>query len=295
MDSRRLSGILAALAASFLWSLIGPMSKNCMADGVGPMEVAFWRAFLGCVCFALYAGMQKKLAIPWKTALTFMLFGALGTGVMFGALQVSIEKSGAAMGMVLLFTAPFWVAVFSRAIFKEHISGLKFIALAVALAGTIMVCMSGGSLGTGYSLMGIACGLLAGFCYATQFPFYVWWSPRYSTGTIYSYMLLGGSLIILLFTDFTAGKSAWAWGNLIGLGVVTNYIPYMLLGYSLQRISQVQTVVINNVEPVLSTLWAWMFFAENFSAIGWIGSLLILLAVFALTLEKAGRTPGAPA
>lgn len=287
MDPTTLAGIIYALAAAFLWSLIAPLSKNCLAAGVSALEVAFWRAFFGCLFFALHTAFQGGLRIPLKNALIFTAFGAWGMGVMFGALQVSIQLSGAAMAMVLLFTAPSWVAVLSRIVFNESISRTKLAALALALAGTIFVCLSGGSLGSGYSLLGIGCGLLAGFGYASQFPFYVWWSKRFSTGVIYTYMLIGGTLTLLPFSPFAPGKSLYAWANLVALGVLTNFMAYILFGLALRRINQVQAAVIGNVEPVLATLLVWLFYGENFTAMGWAGSLLIIGAVFLLTFEKA--------
>ena len=59
----------------------------------------------------------------------------------------SYDKPGAAaMAVVLLYTAPVWVAVFSRLLFRERISPRKIGAIGVALTGTTLVCFSGGSL-----------------------------------------------------------------------------------------------------------------------------------------------------
>lgn len=49
------------------------------------------------------------------------------------------------MAVVLLYTAPVWVAVFSRLLFRERISPRKIGAIGVALTGTTLVCFSGGS------------------------------------------------------------------------------------------------------------------------------------------------------
>ena len=46
-----MTGYLYVLAAAVLWSLIGPFSKICMEEGLAPLEVAFWRALLGGICF----------------------------------------------------------------------------------------------------------------------------------------------------------------------------------------------------------------------------------------------------
>jgi DME family drug/metabolite transporter len=287
--SRAISGFVYAALAGVAWSFIGPFSKGALACGVTPMETAFWRASTGALCFAVHTACFGSLRIRRRDALLFFLFGGWGIGVLFGALQVSIHLSGAAMAMVLLYTAPVWVAVVSRGLFHEAISRQKLIAICTALVGVALICFSGGSLPEKHSLPGIACGLLSGLAYASHFPFYTWWKPRYSTGVIYTYMLLGGATFLLPFSEFLPGKSWEAWGNMLALGVLTTYAAYIALGRSLQRISQVQSAVVGNIEPILATLWVCLFYGENFTIHGWLGGGLVIGAVFLLTLE---RKPG---
>ena len=280
------SGYIYALLAAVLWSFIGPFSKNCLAAGIEPIETAFWRAFFGGLCFMVQTAFCGGLRIPRRDAAVFFLFGGWSVGVLFGALQISIQLSGAAMAMVLLYTAPAWVAVTSRVLFHEAITRQKLIAICIALGGTGLICFSGGSLPGEYSLLGIICGLLSGLAYASHFPFYTWWRSAYSTGTIYTYMLLGGAAFLLPFARFSPDKSLEAWGNLLALGVFTNYIAYVSLALSLQRIRQIQAAVIGNIEPILATVWVWMFFGESFNYYGWFGCGLVIGAVFLLTIER---------
>lgn len=285
-QSVMLAGYWYAALAAILWSFMGPLSKICYSSGVTALEIAFWRAVLGGICFFIQMGIQGGLRIPLRDASIFFLFGAVAISVLFGTLQVSIQQSGAAMALMLLYTAPVWVALASRMVFHEEISRPKIAAVCVALGGATLVCFSGGSLPKEASVPGILCGLFSGMAYASQFPFYIWWKNRYPISTIYTYMLLGGSLILLPFVDFADGKSWAAWGSLLTLGVVTNYCAYIALALSLQRISQVQTAVIGNIEPILATFWVWMFFGENFTTSGWVGCVFILGAVLLLTLER---------
>ena len=190
------------------------------------------------------------------------------------------------MAMVLMYTAPAWVAVASRIWFHEKVSGRKMAAIAIALTGAALICVSGGSLPEQYSIVGITCGLLSGVAYASHFPFYSWWKKRYSTGIIYTYMLFGGAVFLLPFISATPVPSPEGWGNLLVLGLLTNYAAYVALGRGLQRISQVQVAVIGNIEPALATLWVWLFFCETFNLYGWFGCTLVILSVFLLTIRQ---------
>lgn len=276
---------LTALAA-VLWSLIGPLSKEILTAGVSPLETAFWRALAGGLCFGVQALLTGGLRVPIRHAAIFFLFGGATVGSLFASLQISIQLSGAATAMVLLYTAPAWVAVSSRVFFNEAVSLQKLAAICTALAGVALVCFSGGSIAAEYSAMGIGCGLLAGFAFAAHFPFYAWWGRYYSIGTMYTYMLLGGAVFLFPFVTFMPDKSLPVWGNLLALGFLTNYVAYAAFAESLKRISQIQAAVVGNIEPVLATLWVWMFFGENFTVYGWLGCALVIAAVFLLTIER---------
>lgn len=283
---RIVTGFAYAAAAAALWSFIGPFSKACLAAGISPLETAFWRAFIGAICFAAHTLFFGGLRIPVRDAAIFFLFGVVGVGLLFASLQISIQLSGAAMAMVLLYTAPAWVAIASRVLFHEAISYKKLAAICIALAGVALICFSGSSISAGHSWLGIVCGLVSGLSYAAHFPFYSWWSKRYSTGTIYTYMLCGGATVLFPFVSFAPDKSWDAWSNLLALAFLTNYVAYMALGKSLQRITQIQSAVVGNIEPILATLWVWMFFDENFTLYGWLGCALVIGAVFLLTIDR---------
>ena len=45
--SARRHGLILILLTVFAWSVIGLISKNCLAAGVSPLETAFWRAAIG--------------------------------------------------------------------------------------------------------------------------------------------------------------------------------------------------------------------------------------------------------
>lgn len=279
-------GYIWILGAALFWSLIGVISKVCLDAGVSPMETAFWRAFFGAVPFLIHALYNGELRVKARDAAIFALFGIWGVGIFFGVTQYAIRLSGAATAVVLLYTAPAWVAVFSRLIYAERISHRKLGAIGVALAGTIFVCFSGGSLPGQASLLGIACGALSGFCYATHYPFYRWWQSRYSTAAMYSIMLLGGCLAIFAFVPIHSNHPPRVWFWLAALGITTTYCAYYCYGKGLQRISLVRAAVTCQVEPVLSTFWVWMFWSENFTLLGWMGSALVLSAVLLLSTDK---------
>lgn len=281
------SGYFWIILTAFFWSLVGVLSKVCMAEGVTPLETAFWRAAFGLIFFLGHTLVTRQIAVPPRAAASFILFGVWGIGVFYSVTQYAIKLSGAAMAVVLMYTAPIWVAVISRFLFGETISGRKLGAIAVALCGTALVCFSGGSLPGQHSWVGIACGIIIGMSYASHYPFYRWWQERYSTATIYFYSLVGGLVALYLVSPVHLSHSPRIWLCLAVLGACTSYFAYLCYGLALKRIGLVRAAVTCYLEPVLSTFWVWLFWQESFTLMGWLGSILVLGAVLLLSLDKS--------
>ncbi|WP_126378646.1 DMT family transporter [Desulfovibrio ferrophilus] len=282
------SGYGFAVLAAFCWSLMTLFSKILFAAGLSPLEISFWRASIGCICFGIHASYSYSLKIKPSRALLFMLWGMLSIGGLFYVFFMSMQYNGAAMGEILLYTAPVWVAVFSRFISREVVSRRRWLAIVVALVGVTFVCFSGGSLQTETSATGVSCGLASGLIYAMQYPFFKYWQKQYSTEVLYTYLQLGGSLVLLPFIHFNVPYSTQTWSVVVMTALFTGYMAFWAYGQSLKRIPQVHVAVFCNLEPILGTVWVCCFFGENFTLAGWAGFSLIILAVFMLSLELKG-------
>ncbi|EGB14466.1 protein of unknown function DUF6 transmembrane [Pseudodesulfovibrio mercurii] len=280
------SGYGFTVLAAFSWSLMTLFAKAMLAAGLSPMEISFWRAAIGGLFFIASAASLRALRIPPARALLFILWGMLSIAGLFLVFLLSIQYSGAAMGEILLYTAPVWVAVFSRYISHEEVSNRKWLAIVMALCGVIFICFSGGSIRGEVSPVGILCGLASGLCYALQYPFFKHWQKHYRTETIYAYMEMGGVLAMLPFVHFHTAYTPQTWSMVVLMAFFTGYLAFWAYGQGLKRLPQVHVAVLCNLEPILGTVWACRFFDENFSPAGWAGFSLILLGVLILATER---------
>ncbi len=272
-------GYAFILTAAALWALIGPVSRFVLQNGVAPLEVAFWRAAFGCLFFSLHAAGTRSYAIQRPAdGLVFFLFGATAIGGFFASYLYAVQTGGAALAAVLLYTAPVWVAVFSRLLFHEPVTGLKAIAILFCLAGVACISFSSGTGDLRAGLAGIGFGALAGMLYSMHYIFSKKYLARYSAITLYAFWLLGGTLALLPFVDFT-DKSLADWARLLCLGLFCTYGAYWAYGEGVKRLELTRAVVLATLEPVLATLAAWWWWGELFTPVGWLGAGLIMGAV----------------
>ena len=284
-------GVFWIVLTALLWSFLGLMSKYCLAAGMTPLDCALYRALFGFLAFFVHCACTGLLRRPGWHELLFMAFGMWGIGCYFALAQMTIKLSGAAMDIILQYTAPFWVAIFAWRFFGERLSRAKLVSIGIASVGTFCVCCSGGSIPQGFSALGIATGLASGLCYATHYPFVRYWQGRYPSSVIFTWMLAGGVLLLLLLRPEIPDRPPFplaVWAMSVSTGVLCTYLAFICYGLALQRISLVQAVVTSELEPVLSMLWVWLAFDESFGILGWLGSACIVFSVFALSVARSG-------
>jgi DME family drug/metabolite transporter len=278
-------GLAYCVTAALAWALLGPVSRICFAEGMEPSSVAFWRMLISGICFTVHALVSGGLRPGRRDLGCMIFFGAVFVTAFIICFQVSVQKSGSALAIILLCSAPAWVALFSRIIFGETINRTRLAALFLTMAGTVLVCLSGGSLGGEVSWIGIGCGLLCGFTYAFQFLFFTWWKDRYSTQALFAMTFLPAAAVLFFFTDFRPVTLAGAAGVLV-LSFVSSYAAYYWYGQALRYLSPVQAAIIGNVEPVVGTWLSWWFWNEDFTAAGWLGCVLVLASILMLAVRK---------
>ena len=278
---------LLALAA-FFWGLYGPVSRYFLSLGLESQEIAFLRCLVGCVCFGLHAAQRGTCRMAPGDLLKTLLFGFIGLGMLNISYQLAVRETGAALSAILLYTAPAWVALMSAVLFRHKLTWLCLVAMATAMLGVVLVTFAG-STGNTLSLFGIVCGLASAFFYALHFPWNYHWRGRYSPILIYFYAMLGGALLLLPFAGLTA-KPVLVWLQVLAGLVFVTYVPYLCYGLGMRNVTPTPAAIIVNLEPVVACLVATLWLNESFTPGGWLGTGLVIGAVFLLVAgsEKTG-------
>lgn len=276
---------LIALAAA-CWGMIGPVARLAFDEGISPMEVAYWRAVLAWVCFGSQAVLQRKLAMAVKDLPALLLFALTGVTLFYGSYQLAVKQGGAALASVLLYTAPAWVVVLARILWREPVSRRKLLCLGLTLIGVALISLGGGGLGGGTVTAGaILFGLVAGFCYALYYIFGKHFSNRYGAATLFFYMLPVGATLLYPWVSFSA-KTPAAWAAMGVLAVLSTYAAYHFYYLGLRYLEPGRAAITATLEPVVAAVAAYLWWQERFTAAGYAGSVVILTAVVLMIREK---------
>ncbi|MDO4323120.1 MAG: DMT family transporter [Lachnospiraceae bacterium] len=279
----------SVIAAGCMWGSMGIWVRKCTEAGLDSMQILALRVSVTAVVMAVFLSIYNRelLKIRWKDLWCF-----LGTGVcsivFFGyCYNRTIVLASLSVAAILLYTAPIFVMIMSRFLFKEMLSAKKIAALMMAFAGCICVTgILGGS--SSVSTAGILTGLGSGFGYALYSIFSRFALERnYHPFTITLYTFACAFAATLFLADWqpvlsfvTESPGNFLYG--IGYGVITTVLPYILYTFGLSYVDNSRASIMATVEPVVATLIGVFWFKEKMTAINAVGVLLVLCALVIL-------------
>lgn len=276
--------------AAVLWGLLGVFAKGILADGVGPLEISFWRATLAGGAFLIHGLARGRVRLQRRAdLLPFVGFALVGVTLFYASLNLSIAAGGVSLAWILMYSAPAFVVVLAALLLGERLTGAKGALVALATLGVVLVARSGGA-GIDVNARSVGWGLAAGLSYASYYIFGKWVLERYAPVTIYALVLPLGALGLLPLVHFHA-KRPETWLLLLALALISTYLAYLAYYTGLKRVEASRAVLVATVEPVVAATLAATLFGERFGAWGLVGAGLILLSALLSALPALRRRP----
>lgn len=285
-DSKYLGYLFVALAG-VCWGTGGLFVENLSALGASSRVIAFNSQVFALIPMGILLFLKdgiKGFKIS-KTALfyTFIL-GSVSKGLFKLAYDTSITLVGVAMGSILLYLSPLFVAIMSVIFFKEKIGRPQKIALFLTIIGCFMMVTGGDLSNLNVSPLGIILGITAAFLYATSSIVGRFATDGVNPITATFYMLVFSTLTLLPITQPWTMFSLYADGTFffqsLLYGVVTGVIANVLFltGISM-GISPSRATIFTSLEVVVATLIGVLVFNEFLNWIGLIGIGLMLISI----------------
>lgn len=279
--------------AGILWGTSGIFVGWLTPYGFTSLPLTAFRGLVAFICLAGYCLLQNRSAFRIRQA-HLLLF--LGIGLTQFATAtcyfLCMQMTSVATAVVLMYTSPVYVMLFSVLFWKETFSFTKGLAVSGMLIGSALV--SGIVGGAAFHGWGIAIGILSGItygCYSllTKTALKKGYSPL--SPVLYGSLLMG--LLALPTVEGRVTANAVAQNPLIvlllllGLGVMTFVLPFFLYGKGLQGLSAGTASTLSIVEPMAATLLSVVVLHDSIGLLQFIGIVLILLSV--ILLGKADK------
>lgn len=281
--------ILFIVIAGVMWGTSGLFSHAFSQYGYTALQKTAVRGAVALICMLCFVLIRRREALRIKLA-DFPLYVAIGASL-FGAAAsyyAAMELSSVATAVVLMYTSPIYVLIFSVLFFGEKLTPIKILGIAGMLLGCCFV--SGIFGGFSGSIPGILLGLLAGLTYGgysilAKIAMRRGGHPM--STTLYGF---AGMAILAVCTckpgaiiPNTMQNPALLIPLSVGLGVVTYVIPFFLYTIGLRDLPAGTAAALGVVEPMAATLFGIAFLEETPSILSAIGIALILGCVLLLS------------
>lgn len=254
------------------------------------LATAAWRMTLatGIVMLGLVRGWRGLRRLSWRD-------WALGAGSgLFLALHFatwisSLDFTTVANSVVLVNTAPLWVAMLSPFVTGERTTRRAWAGIALSIAGVGLI--AGGDLHVNRAaLRGDALALAGGVCVAVYLLLGRRLRARlslveYCTVT-YAHATAVLWVIVLVAGTQATGFAMETWGAIAGMAVIAQIGGHTLYNWSLKHLSTGAVAVALLGEPIGGTLLAWQIFGEVPPPVSLGGAVLVLVGIYFAAMPR---------
>ncbi|MBQ7898086.1 MAG: EamA family transporter [Clostridia bacterium] len=279
---------LFIIMAGILWGSSGLFVNALKPLGLASLQMVAIRATVSALCMAVYALIFDRQCFKANLR-QLILYLCSGACIFLTAsfYYISMQASSVSTAVVLMYTAPVFVMIYSVLFFGEKFTKPKCVSLVLMIVGCALV--SGIVGGLKFNAYGIVTGFLSGITYSA-YNIFTKLEMKHKcnpvSASMYSFIFM--ALIALAVSkpyrivEVVAEKPS-AVLLMIACGVCTCVLPYFLYTLSLKAIAVGTASALGIIEPLSATVFSVVFLKEMLGIDSVIGIVMIVGAVIILS------------
>ena len=261
--------VIEMLVCATLWSIAGILIKVIPWTG---FSVAAMRGLIAGITIAVYMALKKyRFILNKKTLITGIL-----SAMVYTCFVCSNKMTTAANAIVLQFTSPVFIVIFTTIIYKTGIRRADLLVVLFTLAGITLTFLD--KLESGY-ILGNFVAVGAGMFMAGMFVSVgnCEGEERFSgilLGQFFTF-LIGLPSVIISKPEFTPAATA----AILALGVFQLGVSYILYIKSSKYCPPLACCLLGAVEPLLNPVWVMIFDGETPGVLALVGGIIVIASV----------------
>ena len=275
-------GLLFMSAMGF--SINTVIIKMAFEDGLDVNTANAVRHMVVVVVLFLFLKIRKRqLKLPPRERYTGLALGTsvfmLGIGYLNAAKYLPLS-----LAILIIYTAPFFVAIIARFTEREPITFIRLIAIIFAFLGLALALKVDSAAALNWR--GVAFALIAAIGIASLVTISSVTMRTADPQAVNFHCLVAGALLFAAFLSFTGGpaasitQSGWIKLGVASMGLALGYIT---LFTGLEIIGPLKSSMLMNMEPILTIILAALLLGERLSSVQWIGAGLVIVGIFLIT------------
>lgn len=233
------------------------------------------------------------LVVPRADILRFFLLGIFGVAASNYLYYFAIQRTNVATAIILQYTAPIWVLIYTALRGAQYPSMRKIGAVLLSVAGCALAVGLFGSGGFRMDALGVMAALLAAFSFAFYNVGGHTVLARYDRWKVLVWVLLSASIVWIFINPpwkiVGAHYGRGQWTFLLVFSLLSVLGPFSCYFAGLQHLEPTSAIVASCLEPVFSIVLTALVLGELVRPVQTIGIVLVLIAIVLIQLpERAG-------
>lgn len=285
MQANYRGAVYLSIAAS-IWGGMYVASKYAL-ETVPPFTLLFTRYLLASIILVLWCRCSKVAIIPRKNKGLMFQIGFFGYFLSVGSQFVGTSLSSAHLGAAITTLSPVFQSVFALFLLKEAASLRQMASIALSFMGILIVTDAINSLRTDTFNGGILFFLTA----AALWGYYSVLSKKVADTHPVLRITTWGILLATVFAVFPALLEWGTWdtavladkmviASIFYLAVVSTVVAYYCWNKGLALLNPHQAGLFMFLQSIVGSLLGYLLLGESLSLPFFIGTVLILIAVY---------------
>ena len=300
-----LRGYLYIGAAALFWGIAATLGRaeftgHLLARGslgaIDPLILSQSRVTLSLVVLLpvlLWRRGGAALRVARRDLLRFFMLGIFGVAASNYLYYLAIQRTNVATAIILQYTAPVWVLIYTAARAAQLPSLWRVAAVGLAVAGCALAVGFVGS-GLRMDVVGVVAALLAAFSFAFYNVGGHSLLARYDRWKVLLWVLVATSVFWILVNPpwkiVAAHYDRQQWTFMLVFSLVSVLAPFSCYFAGLQHLEPTRAIVASCLEPVFSIVIAAIALGELLRPLQTLGIVLVLVAIVLIQLpERAAR------
>jgi len=295
---RRLLGFGLVILAALCWSTAGIfITRTVEGGGVTAISLAFWRVAVTFVCLlvALLVFRRELLKVvprdlPWLAGM-----GALALGTFQVLWVLSVLTNGLSIATVIQCNAPVMVTLLAWVFWREALTWRKWVAIALACAGTLLIAGLTSSPDVQITGLGLLIALGSALTYGGITLFAKKLAGHYNPWTILMYAFGFAALALLPFQfgrplpQPAGGQAYLSFAALVLIPTIGGYTLYTL---GLRRLQASVASITAMSEVPFAAFNGYVFLGERLEIWQVLGAVIVMGGVALLSWPPGRNVPG---
>lgn len=291
-----MKGFTLAILAALMWGLSGTVAQFLFQQkGINVEWMITVRMLISGFILLLFPLFQKDqdLFKVWKDkkdALRLISFSLIGMLTVQYTYFAAIKHSNAATATVLQYLGPIIIAVYISLKERKLPSKIQGLSIVLAMLGTFLLVTHGDIYSLSISETALFWGIASAFSMAIYTLQPMKLLEKYSSSVIIGWgMLIGGIAFSFIKSPFEV-EGTWDFSTylytfiIIIFGTLIAFYAYLSAA---KIIGGQKTSLLASAEPLSAALLGIFWLNISFSAMDWLGGLLIISTIILLSLKKS--------